>query len=39
MNGIGLTQVDNIVKKYNGYIDRKHENNIFTTYIMIQEKN
>ena len=39
MNGIGLTQVDNIVKKYNGYIDRKHENNIFTTYIMIQEEN
>lgn len=36
MNGIGLTQVDNIVKKYNGYINRKHENNIFTTYMMIQ---
>lgn len=36
MNGIGLTQVDNIVKKYNGYINRKHENNVFTTYMMIQ---
>lgn len=36
MNGIGLIQVDNIIKKYNGYINRKHKNNIFTTYIMIQ---
>ena len=36
MNGIGLTQVDSVVKKYNGYINRKHENNIFTTYVMIQ---
>ena len=35
MSGIGLIQVDNIIKKYNGYINRKHENNIFTTYMMI----
>lgn len=38
INGIGLIQVDNIVKKYNGYINRKHESNIFTTYIMIQHE-
>ena len=38
INGIGLVQVDNIVKKYNGYINRKHENNIFTTYLMIQHE-
>lgn len=37
MNGIGLVQVDNIVKKYNGYVNRHHKNNIFTTYIMIQQ--
>lgn len=36
MNGIGLIQIDNIVKKYGGYINRKHENKIFTTYMMIQ---
>ena len=35
MNGIGLIQVDKAVKKYNGYINRKHENNIFTTYLMV----
>jgi len=38
INGIGLIQVDNIVKKYNGYINRKHQNKIFTTYIMIQHE-
>ena len=27
---------DSVVKKYNGYINRKHKNNIFTTYVMIQ---
>ncbi len=37
INGIGLIQVDSIVKKYNGYVNRKYENNIFTTYIMIQQ--
>lgn len=36
MHGIGLTQVDGVVKKYNGYINRRHEKNIFTTYVMIQ---
>ncbi|WP_300966959.1 sensor histidine kinase [uncultured Clostridium sp.] len=36
IHGIGLNQVDEVVKKYNGYINRKHENNIFTTYLMIQ---
>lgn len=36
IHGIGLSQVDEVVKKYNGYINRKHENNIFTTYLMIQ---
>ncbi|MCD2503055.1 ATP-binding protein [Clostridium sp. NSJ-145] len=35
MNGIGLIQIDKVVKKYNGYINRKHENNIFTTYLMV----
>ena len=38
VHGIGLIQVDNTVKKYNGYINRKHENNVFTTYLMIQYK-
>ena len=38
MNGIGLTQIDSVIKKHNGYINRKHENSIFTTYIMIQYK-
>ena len=37
INGIGLKQVDSIVKKYNGYVNRNHKNNIFTTYIMIQK--
>lgn len=36
IHGIGLTQVDIAVKKYDGYISRKYENNIFTTYLMIQ---
>lgn len=36
IHGIGLTQVDIAVKKYDGYISRKNENNIFTTYLMIQ---
>lgn len=34
-NGIGLIQIDNIIKKYSGYINRKHENNIFTTHMML----
>jgi len=39
IHGLGLTQIDEIVKKYNGYINRKHESNIFTTYINIEYKN
>lgn len=35
IHGIGLSQVDNVVKKYNGYINRRYVNNIFTTYLMI----
>ncbi|WP_299994949.1 sensor histidine kinase [uncultured Clostridium sp.] len=35
MHGIGINQVDEVVKKYNGYINRRHVNNIFTTYLMI----
>ncbi|MDY2632812.1 MAG: GHKL domain-containing protein [Clostridium sp.] len=37
MNGIGLVQVDNIVKKYKGYVNRHHKKNIFTTYVLIQQ--
>jgi len=39
IHGLGLIQIDEIVKKYNGYINRKHESNIFTTYINIEYKN
>lgn len=39
IHGLGLMQIDEIVKKYNGYINRKHEGNIFTTYINIEYKN
>ena len=35
-HGIGLMQIDNIVKKYNGYIKRKHENNVFETFLIIE---
>ena len=35
-HGIGLIQIDNIVKKYNGYIKRKHENNVFETFLIIE---
>lgn len=35
MHGIGLSQIDSIVEKYEGYIKRTHENNIFDTSIMI----
>lgn len=37
IRGIGLSQVDDTIKKYNGYINIRHENNIFTTYLMIQD--
>lgn len=39
LHGIGLLQIDDIVEKYDGYINRKHEDNIFATYIMIQYQN
>ena len=39
IHGLGLIQIDEIVKKYNGYINRKHESNIFTTYINIEYEN
>lgn len=35
MHGIGLSQIDSVVEKYEGYIKRTHENNIFDTSIMI----
>lgn len=34
-HGIGLQQIDNIVAKYDGYIFRKVEDNIFHTFIRI----
>lgn len=36
LHGIGLLQIDDIVEKYDGYINRKHEDNVFYTSIMIQ---
>ena len=39
MHGIGLEQIDNIVRKYGGYISRKHENNVFDTSILMQCNN
>lgn len=38
-HGIGLDQIDSIVRKYGGYISRKHENNIFDTSILMQCNN
>ena len=35
IHGIGLSQINDIIKKYNGYIKRSHENNVFYTNIMI----
>lgn len=35
IHGIGLSQINDIIKKYNGYIKRSHENNVFNTNIMI----
>ena len=39
MHGIGLEQIDSIVRKYGGYISRKHENNVFDTSILMQCNN
>lgn len=33
--GLGLISVDNIIEKYNGYISRNSEDNVFTTEILI----
>ena len=35
IHGIGLSQINDIIKKHNGYIKRSHENNVFNTNIMI----
>jgi len=34
-HGFGLMRVDNIVKKYDGYINRQHEEGVFATEIML----
>lgn len=33
--GLGLTQVDRVVKDYNGYVSRNHSDNYFETKIML----
>lgn len=37
-HGIGLVQIDKIVNKYNGYVDRNHHDNIFNTVILLIHK-
>ncbi|WP_195251194.1 sensor histidine kinase [Romboutsia sp. 1001713B170207_170306_H8] len=37
-HGFGLIQIDNIVKKFNGYINRSYDDNVFSTYIKIEYK-
>ena len=37
-HGFGLIQIDNIVKKFNGYINREYNENVFDTYIRIDYK-
>ncbi|HBN83586.1 MAG TPA: ATP-binding protein [Clostridiales bacterium] len=34
-HGFGLTRIDRIVNKYNGYINRKNEEGVFATEIML----
>jgi len=34
-HGFGLLRIDAIVKKYNGYINRQHEEGMFATEIML----
>lgn len=34
-HGFGLLRIDRVVKKYNGYINRQHEEGIFATEIML----
>lgn len=38
IHGIGLLQIDKIVTKYNGHVDRSHNNNIFSTIILLINK-
>ena len=33
--GLGLSRIDNIVDKYNGYVNRQHEEGVFVTEIML----
>lgn len=34
-HGFGLMRIDRVVKKYNGYINRQHEEGVFATEIML----
>ena len=34
-HGFGLIQIDSVVKKFDGYINREYSENIFNTYIRI----
>lgn len=34
-HGFGLMRLDNVVKKYNGYLNRQDETNVFATEIML----
>lgn len=33
--GLGLIRIDDTVKSYNGYINRKHEEGVFATEIVL----
>ena len=37
-HGFGLVQIDGVVKKFNGYINREYNENVFNTYIRIEYK-
>ena len=37
-HGFGLVQIDSVVKKFNGYINREYNENMFNTYIRIEYK-
>ena len=34
-HGFGLLQIDNIVSKYHGYLNRQTENGVFATEVML----
>ena len=34
-HGFGLMRVDRVVKRYNGYLNRQHEDGVFVTEIML----